>query len=247
MTRKLQAISAAVLQGRRFLLPPTDLLVGTGEVAIVHGPPGSSHAALGLALAGRIRLDSGSVTLSGDGRAGTRQRLVALVDVPEVNEPDDLIPWRVVIAEELAMAGLPSGPGPVRDWFAAPEDQNLDRALTQDVPGPARSDALLHLAAKRMAHQHASDGFLFWPLPERLGISPGQALGIARKMAQQGFGVILTTSHPVPGSPDDHFEIGAATPADPAGAEPHDASGPARPGQTASPAPTTKQEGGDEL
>ena len=61
--------------------------------------------ALALALAGRLRLTGGTVALGEDPSPGALQAAVVLVDVPGVTEPDDSVPFRVVVAEELALAG----------------------------------------------------------------------------------------------------------------------------------------------
>ncbi|MDN5896339.1 MAG: hypothetical protein L0H93_20255, partial [Nocardioides sp.] len=62
----LRAVDVEVRQGKSHLLPRTSLEVHPGKVAVAVGQPGGGHAALALALAGRIHLDHGSVTLGGD-------------------------------------------------------------------------------------------------------------------------------------------------------------------------------------
>lgn len=207
MSAVLEARSAAVNQGRRVLLPLTSVRVTEGRVSVVHGPPGSAHAALALVLAGRMRLDHGTVTLDDDALESRLQAAVALVDVPEVNEPDDLVPWRVIVAEELAMAGYHSGPAAVRDWLADLGFEESASRLTQDVPGEVRSDTLLHLGAARPGVR-----FVVWPLPERLGIHPDRALELAQQLADEGLGVLVTTTHPVASREVDSYELGPLWP-----------------------------------
>ena len=99
------------------LLEPTTLAVRSGERLLVAGEPGHGHTALALALAGRLKVDAGSVELDGE-RSGRRlRRAVALVDVPGVSEPDAVLPLRTVVAEELAMAGRSTRRGAVQAFL----------------------------------------------------------------------------------------------------------------------------------
>lgn len=84
------------------LLEPTSVELVAGEVVVAVGRPGHGNVALALALAGRLRLTGGTVALGEDPEPGALQAAVVLVDVPGVTEPDDSVPFRVVVAEELA-------------------------------------------------------------------------------------------------------------------------------------------------
>ncbi|MBB3665390.1 energy-coupling factor transporter ATP-binding protein EcfA2, partial [Prauserella sediminis] len=185
------------------LVPQTSLTVASGELVIVKGDPGTGISAFGLALAGRLRPSTGTVTVHDDtdepatpddspadesptdipgdeqgdpGDAGngvvalpedaepgdaptddavdtadtdaadtdavdggadtgeeTGRRAgrsadspitapgavaarVAVVDAPGVSEPDDALPLRVVVGEELALAGRPANKAAVSRW-----------------------------------------------------------------------------------------------------------------------------------
>src|SRR5262245_23316507 len=86
--------------GHHPLLEPTTLFVRTGDVVVAVGEPGHGHTALALALAGRLRVDHGSVSLND--AAGTKglQRKVALVDVPGVSAPHNEVPLKTIVGEE---------------------------------------------------------------------------------------------------------------------------------------------------
>ncbi|MFC4784336.1 hypothetical protein ACT8ZV_07665 [Nocardioides sp. MAHUQ-72] len=185
----LVARGICVRQGRRTLLPATDLTVAPGQVVEVVGPPGPAHAALALALAGRLALDAGTVTLGGDPSAARLQAAVALVDVPGVNDLDDLVPWHVVLSEELAMAGQRSSRSAVAAWLGQRGEDHLLDVITEDVPGADRGEALLSTAALR-----PGTAFLVWVRPERHGLSADQALALAQRFADRGLGVVVTGS-----------------------------------------------------
>src|SRR3954453_10171413 len=97
------------------LLEPTTLAIRSGERQLVAGGPGHGHTP--LALAGALKVDAGFVELDGSRSGRALRRAVALVDVPGVSEPDPVLPLGTVVAEELAMAGLPTRHGAVRNYL----------------------------------------------------------------------------------------------------------------------------------
>lgn len=185
----LHAAGVWVSDGRRMLLAPTTASVSTGEIVAVHGDPGHRHTLFALALAGRLAEARGEVDIDGDGSAETRQRQVALVDVPGVSEPDDVSALTTVVGEELAMAGKPAGRGPVDRWLTANGLRPHRDDRIEDLPAGLRTLALARLASLRPGVQ-----FLVLALPERNGIDPEAWLDDAIALADAGFGVLATMS-----------------------------------------------------
>lgn len=184
MTQHVLRASGILVRGRpRPMLPPTDVEVHSGEVRALVGEPGHAHAALALALAGRLRPDAGTVTLDGSSLERTRQRRVALVDVPGVSEPDEKVPFGTILGEELAMARQPARRRAVRAW--APEVDPGRR--TEDVDAADRTALLLRTAALRLGVR-----FLVLTLPDRWGVTPAQWEPVAAELAGRGHGVLVT-------------------------------------------------------
>lgn len=199
----LVAEGVAVGSGPRALLRPTSLSVRSGAITAAAGDPGHGHTALALALAGRLPLTAGRV-VPGDARE--RQRLVGLVDVPGVSEPDDVLPVRTVIGEDLAMARASASRSAVR---SAAADLGVRAALDErfDHLGPAeRSRLLLALTARRRGVQ-----FLVLCLPERYGALVPDWLPAAQTHAAEGFGVLVTVGRQTARTlSDSHPEIAVA-------------------------------------
>lgn len=156
------------------LLEPTSLRVETGQLALVCGDGG--HTALGLALAGRLRPSTGAVHVEGLSPAVLPKR-AALVDSPGVSEPDDALPLRNVVAEELGNAGEPSGRHAVAGWLR--ERHAAEHATTRmdALPAAIRTGLLAELAAGRPGlellildrpDRHIADTTAWWPLAQRL-------------------------------------------------------------------------------
>ncbi|MFT4262613.1 MAG: hypothetical protein QM572_04475 [Nocardioides sp.] len=179
----LQAFGIGVGGRPRPLLPPTDLELWSGEVRALVGEPGHAHAALALVLAGRLRPDAGDVVLNGVHDERRRQAAVALVDVPGVSEPDEKVPFGVILGEELALAGRPARRSAVRAW--AP-DIALGRR-TEDTPADRRTELLMRAATLRPKVR-----FLVLTLPDRWGVTPAAWQPVAAEIAEQGFGVLVT-------------------------------------------------------
>ncbi|WP_067435744.1 GNAT family N-acetyltransferase [Nocardioides jensenii] len=200
----LHADDVEAHQNKSVLLPRTTLSLAEGEIAVAVGRPGSGHTALALTLAGRLPLAAGQVTLDGSQSPAALQRAVALVDVPGVSEPDDSVPLRTIVGEELAMARRKASSKAVARWLAdATMTEHADAAM-DDVPAGARVGALARLAAQRPGVR-----FLVITYPERHGLPPGSWLDLARSLASDGLGVLVTASAAVDLPCDVHrFPIG---------------------------------------
>jgi hypothetical protein len=115
------------------------------------------------------------------------QEAVALVDVPGVSEPDDIVSLSTIVGEELAMARRGATRRAVRSWLASRDLDHLSRRRMEDVPGRHRVRVLAELAAQRPGVR-----FLVLTLPERHGELPDLHLDIAATISENGYGVLLT-------------------------------------------------------
>ncbi|MFE6645338.1 ATP-binding cassette domain-containing protein [Nocardioides sp. NPDC057772] len=188
-TTTLRALGIRVRQGARDLLPTTSLTLSGGEVAVAVGPPGGGHTSLALALAGRLRLDAGRVDLDGDATPRSLQAAVALVDVPGVSEPDEMVPFRTILGEELAMAKHRPSAAAIDRWLG--EYDLATDITTEAVPPGPRLEIL-----GRMASLRPGTRFLVLTYPERLGLPVEDWLDVAYDLAGAGQrpGVLVTAS-----------------------------------------------------
>ena len=148
---------------------------------------------MALALAGRLRLDTGTVSLDWDRSLQVLQAAVALVDVPGVSEPDEMVTFRTILGEELAMARHKPSAAAIDRWLG---DYDLaTNVTTEAVPPKARLEILGRMAALR-----PDTLFLVLTYPERLGLPVedwlDMANGLADELAGSGFkpGVLVTAS-----------------------------------------------------
>lgn len=183
---RIEAIATAVDGPHSAVLEPTSATLETGAVTVIDGPPGTGHTAFSLLLGGRLVPSSGRVLIDGE---PDRQRLrdeVALVDVPDVSEPDDVVSLATTMGEELAMARRPAGRRDVRDWLEERRARDWLRTRMEDVPPDVRLALLADVAAQRPGVRS-----LVLCCPDRYGAEPHAALGVAHELADRGLAVCL--------------------------------------------------------
>jgi ABC-type hemin transport system ATPase subunit len=185
------------------LLPPTSLTVGEGELAIVHGEPGVGVTAFGLALAGRLKPSTGTVTVDGP---GALPELVAVVDAPGVSEPDEALSLRVVVGEELALAHRPAGKEDVTRWLTEHDAAPFAGSRFENLAPALRTRLLTELAAARKGVR-----VLVLDTPDRHTSDVESWAGPAREQAERGLAVVvLTATTPASALPFTPARIGSA-------------------------------------
>ena len=190
------------------LLPPTSLTLEEGCLTVVHGEPSVGITALGLALAGRLKPTTGTVTAD---PAGNLQRLVAVVDAPGVSEPDEALPLRVVVGEELALAHRPSGKDAVTKWLEQQDAAPYADSRFESIEPALRIRLLTALAAER-------DGVrvLILDAPDRHTSTVDNWADVAKEHAARGYAVaVLAATTPASALPCPPARIGETEQPDP--------------------------------
>ncbi|WP_328452138.1 ABC transporter ATP-binding protein [Amycolatopsis sp. NBC_00438] len=186
------------------LLPPTSLTVGEGDLAIVHGEPGVGVTAFGLALAGRLKPSTGTVTV--DGADAGLPELVAVVDAPGVSDPDEALSLRVVVGEELALAHRPAGKEDVTRWLTEHDAAPFAGTRFENLAPALRTRLLTELAAVRKGVR-----VLVLDTPDRHTSDVDSWAGLAREQAERGLAVVvLTATTPSSALPFTPARIGSA-------------------------------------
>lgn len=180
----MRVVVDAVAKGRS-ALPATSAVFETGLASLVVAETEQRPTVLGLMASGRMKIDSGSVTI--DGRVDDRslRRRVALVDAPIVSEPEPNVSVTGVVAEELMFAGHAPTPFAAARWL---EGIGLDAIASLpigNVEPTVRIRLLLELAALRKDVEG-----LVLVAPDRHGGEPLAWWGIAREFAERGYAVL---------------------------------------------------------
>ncbi|MDT8915034.1 ABC transporter ATP-binding protein [Amycolatopsis sp. PS_44_ISF1] len=165
------------------LLPPTSLTAEDGCLTLVHGEPGVGVTALGLALAGRIKPTTGTVTTDA---GGDLRELVAVVDAPGVSEPDEALPLKVVAGEELALAHRPAGKEDVARWLSAHDAAPFAGSRFENLEPALRTRLLAALAAERRGVR-----MLVLDAPDRHTSEVASWTAVAEEHARRGLAVVV--------------------------------------------------------
>lgn len=175
-----------VSKGRHMsALPPISTEFSSGHATLAVAETAQRPSVLGLIASGRMRPDSGKVSLDHGSDTPELRRRVALIDAPEVNDPSPEVTVFAVVAEELMFAGLPAGPRAtvraldeldVREW----------RSWTiGTVPPIVRIRLLTELAALR----DDVEGIVI-TAPDRHGGDPADWWRRANELAARGYAVL---------------------------------------------------------
>ncbi len=180
------------VEGRRSpMLEATTLSISSGECVLLAGEPGHGHTALALVATGRLAPFSGTVTLVEDDGSTTTspaelRRVTAVVDVPGISEPDEVLTVGDVVAEELSLAGQVSLPGRAVRWLEAHDLLDRRGQRIDELHGTVRTALLSSLASERKEVQ-----FVVLTLPDRHRGEPSGWWEVAQSLASLGYGVVV--------------------------------------------------------
>ncbi|MBP6925392.1 hypothetical protein KBB73_03380 [Candidatus Saccharibacteria bacterium] len=176
----------AINKGRIPIIEPTSLRIKQGDLTLIVGETEVSQVAFALSLAGRMKLSSGSVKIDNNENPELLQEIIALVDVPNISEPDDVIKLETIVGEELAIAGQKAMPKHARAFLQQNMISKYAKETFETLPNKIRYDVLMKLASIR-----PNTKVLLLVEPDRLGGKPEIWWRIAKKYNKLGFTVVV--------------------------------------------------------
>ncbi|WP_174843778.1 hypothetical protein [Cryobacterium sp. TMT2-23] len=170
----------------RAALPLTSLEFHTGTVTLARAETERRPTVLGLIASGRMRPDSGTVTVDDRTDYGAIRSLVALVDAPGVCEPAADITVAEVVAEELMFAGRIGHRRAVARMLAAFGLADEARSSMADLEPDARIRLLTELAVLR----DGVEGLVICS-PDRHGGDPLGWWTVTNGLSARGYAVLV--------------------------------------------------------
>lgn len=167
-------------------LPLTSLEFHTGSVRFALAETEQRPTVLGLIASGRMRPESGRVSIDGSTDTKALRRRVALVDAPDVSDPHPDIALAGVVGEELMFAGVGATPLHARRWLAQLGYAELASVPIGSIDPAARVRILCELAILR----EGVDGIVLVS-PDRHGGSPDGWWRIAGEFADRGYAMLV--------------------------------------------------------
>lgn len=167
-------------------LPSTSLEFHTGAVRYALAETEQRPTVLGLIASGRMRPETGTVTIDGTGDTKALRRRIALVDAPDVSDPHPDITLAGVVGEELMFAGIGATPLHARRWLAQLGYSELVSVPIGSIDPAARVRILCELAVLRKG----VEGIVLVS-PDRHGGSPDGWWRIAGEFADRGYAMLV--------------------------------------------------------
>ncbi len=171
---------------RNAALPPTSVTFRTREVTLARAETEQRPTVLGLIASGRMRPDSGTVTIDGASDYSEMRKRIALIDAPDVCEPAADITVAGIVAEELMFAGRPSNPIAVNRTIAELGASEWARYAIGTIPPTVRIGLLAELAIMREGVQG-----LVITSPDRHGGDPNEWWELAKGLAARDLAVLV--------------------------------------------------------
>jgi hypothetical protein len=205
----------SVSKGRRgAALPPITLSFESDSATLARAETEQRPTVLGLVASGRMRPDTGTVTIDGVADAAAIRARIALVDAPGASDPAPDVTVAAVAMEELMFAGLP---GTRRDAALTLAQLGMD-----DEAGTAMSDLApdkrIRLLTELAILRDGVEGVVL-VAPDRHGGDPVRWWAIARALAARGFAVLVIAgdaSAAAIGAEDLLARLATTDPSDPA-------------------------------
>ncbi|WP_223692627.1 hypothetical protein [Leifsonia poae] len=141
---------------------------------------------LGLIASGRMRPDSGTVTIDGDTDFRAMRRRIALIDAPDVCEPAADVTVAGIVAEELMFAGRRSNPIAVNRALGEFGVSKWARFAIGTIPPTVRIGLLIELALLR----RGVEGLVITS-PDRHGGDPNEWWDLARRVAARDIAILI--------------------------------------------------------
>lgn len=187
---EIHARQIAVEGEHGWLLPPTSLRIGNGQLALV-GCGNVDPTAFALTFSARMEPTTGAVLLDGVGNPVSLRERVAVIDAPGVTEPEPALPLSAVVAEELALADAACDSVSVAGWLDEVGASTYAQTRFELVPPELRTELLAQLAVLRRGVD-----VLVLVTPDRHGGNPDDWWTVAIRYARAGLAVVLLCADP---------------------------------------------------
>lgn len=167
-------------------LPSMSLEFHSGAVRFALAETEQRPTVLGLIASGRMKPDTGRVTIDDTANPKELRRRIALVDAPDVSDPHPDITLAGVVGEELMFAGVGATPLHARRWLTQLGYNELASTPIGNIDPAARVRILCELAVLR----DGVDGVVL-VAPDRHGGSPDGWWRIAGEFADRGYAMLV--------------------------------------------------------
>ena len=180
--------AAAIGEGLGASVPPLTATVADGEISVLAVETAERPMLVSLLLGGRIKPDSGRVTIDGRENLDELRKRSALVDTPVVAEPTAGLSLASIVAEEFSFAGKPSSRRAVHQYLHRQGIAEYGAVPIRALPPIQRTRMFSELALLR-----PGVNALIVTSPERHGGDPAEWYDSLAEIARRGVAIVIVT------------------------------------------------------
>lgn len=180
--------SVAIGEGLGASVPPLTLAIADGTVSVLAVETAERPMLVSLLLGGRIKPDSGRVTIDGRENLDELRKRSALVDTPVVAEPTAGLSLASIVAEEFSFAGMPSSRRAVHQFLHRHGIAEYGAVPVRSLPPTFRTRLFSELALLR-----PGVNALIVTSPERHGADPAEWYDSLAAIAERGATIVIVT------------------------------------------------------
>ena len=188
--------SVAIGEGLGASVPPLTVSIADGQVSVLAVETAERPMLVSLLLGGRIKPDSGRVTIDGRENLDELRKSTALVDTPVVAEPTAGLSLASIVAEEFSFAGMPSSRRAVRAFLKRHGIGEYGAVPVRALPPIRRTRMFSELALLR-----PGVSALIVTSPERHGGDPAEWYDSLAAIAERGVTIVIVTDAATRGLP----------------------------------------------
>lgn len=184
----IQLDSVAKGNGLAADVPPLTATITDGAPNVIAVETDERPMLVSMLIGGRLRADSGTISIDGRENYDALRAATAIVDTPFVSEPPAGVSLATVVREDLSFSDLPNGRRALHDFLDSHGLADYARVPIRALPPTARIRLFAELALLR-------DGVraLLVTSPERHGAAPAEWYGELAEIAERGIGVVIIT------------------------------------------------------
>ena len=169
-------------------VPPLTATITDGAPSVIAVETDERPMLIAMLIGGRLRADSGVITIDGRENYDTLRAAIAIVDTPFVSEPPAGISLATVVREELSFSDRSNSRRAISDFLAAHGLAEYAKVPVRSLPPTIRIRLFCELALLRKGIR-----CLVVTSPERHGAAPREWYSVLSSISDRGIAVVILT------------------------------------------------------
>lgn len=180
--------NAGIGSGLGAAIPPLTFTISNGQPTVIAVETDERPMLLSMLIGGRVRAETGRVTIDGRDDADALREATALVDTPFVSEPPAGVALATVVREELSFSDRPTSRSAVDTFLRTHMLSDYAKLPIRSLPPTDRIRVFTELALLRHGVR-----CIVVTSPERHGADPSEWYSALTDIADRGFSVVIVT------------------------------------------------------